>query len=123
MSPLTGSGTLRYSAVPPNSLQTTLRTLQGFRCIDLARLEDVEILAQPGPPARAGFARVGVESNPQLFWEEIGLAENAVRSDLLTSREAWLTYPLRFRKLHWVLPEALLQQNRELSGNTEAIHF
>ncbi len=87
MFPLTGSGTWRYSAAPPNSLQTTLRTLQVFRCIDLAQLEDIEIPAQPAPPARAGFARVGVECNPQLLWEGIGLAENAVRNDLLTSRE------------------------------------
>ena len=56
------------------------------RCIDPA-LEDVETLAQPGSPARAGFARAGVEGNRRLLWEEIGLAENAVRSHLLTSRE------------------------------------
>jgi hypothetical protein len=76
----------RCSAVQPNSLQTTLRTLQVSRCIDLAQLEEVETLAQPGPPARAAFARVGVECNRRLLWEEIDLAENAVRSDLLTSR-------------------------------------
>jgi hypothetical protein len=70
-----------------NSLQTTLRTLQVSRCIELAQLEDGETLAQPGSPARAGFARVGVEWNRRLLWKEIGLAENAVRSDLLTSRE------------------------------------
>jgi hypothetical protein len=46
--------------------------LQVSRCIDLAQLEDVETLAQ---------------CNRRLLWEEIGLAENAVRSDLLTSRE------------------------------------
>jgi hypothetical protein len=60
---------------------------RSLECIDLAQLEDVETLAQPGSPARAGFARVGVECNRRLLWEEIGLAENAVQSDLLTSRE------------------------------------
>src|SRR4029077_9853618 len=40
------SGTWRYSAGPPNTLQTTFRTLQVSRCIDLAQLEDVETLAQ-----------------------------------------------------------------------------
>jgi hypothetical protein len=60
---------------------------RSLECIDLAQLEDVETLAQPGPPTRAAFARVGVECNRRLLWEEIGLAENAVPSDLLTSRE------------------------------------
>jgi hypothetical protein len=35
----------------------------------------------------AGFVRARVECNRRLLWEEIGLAEKAVRSDLLTSRE------------------------------------
>ena len=41
------SGTWRYSAGPPNTLQPSCRTLQVSRCIDLAQLEDVETLAQP----------------------------------------------------------------------------
>jgi hypothetical protein len=76
------------------------------------------------------------QCNRRLLWEEIGLAENAVRSDLLTSLGRMALHILldfensMFSKTkdfvgpeHNGLPEALLQQNRELSANSEAIHF
>jgi hypothetical protein len=106
--------------------------------LTLLSWKDIATLAQPGPPARAGFARVGVECNRRLLRGEIGLPENTIQTHLLLPEDAWLIHSFRFPHTpclprpglrdpghngHGARPETLLRQNRRRSANSEAIHF